>query len=144
MDARASGPEALRCVIWPGARGGSPNARYGHVLLIGLQLIAPAWSAHGPTLKEALEVPSDAEGQAVESLILIENLKGATRRPLPTPPAPKAAPAGTTSSAAPTTVPPPAEPPAQIRAREAPADKARSPSILEIILIDWDVDWDRA
>src|SRR5262245_49793928 len=97
VDARASGPEALRCVIWPGARGGSPNARYGLVLLIGLQLIDAAWS--GATLKETLdEVPSDGEGQAVESLILIEKLKGATRRPLPTPPAPKAAPAGTTSS----------------------------------------------
>jgi len=40
----------------------------GLVLLIGLRLIVPAWSADEPTLKETLaKVQSDAESKAVEN-----------------------------------------------------------------------------
>jgi outer membrane protein OmpA-like peptidoglycan-associated protein len=80
----------------------------GLVLLIGLHLMVPAWSADEPTLKETLgKVQSNAESKAVEDLI--DKLKGTARTSPPTPP-----PSSVTPSAAPAAgVPPPAEPSAQ-------------------------------
>ena len=62
MDTRAGRLEALRCVT---------DARMpwcGLVLLIGLRLIVPAWSADEPTLKETLaKVQSDARARPLRT-----------------------------------------------------------------------------
>src|SRR5215468_2160424 len=120
VDARASGPQALRRVRRPGAGVGArmPCRWGGLVLLIGLRLMVPAWSADESTLKETLgKVRSNAESKAVEDLI--EKLKGTGRTSPPTPTAPASptaasgAPAVATPSAPAAGVPSPAEPPAQ-------------------------------
>ena len=89
------------------------------MLLIGLRLMVPAWSADEATLKETLgKVRSNAESKAVEDLI--EKLKGTGRTSPPTPNAPASpatgAPAVATPSAPAAGVPSPAEPPAPISA----------------------------
>ena len=71
MDARAGGLEALRRVRWPREQTVADTRRcyppWGVlVVLFGLRLIAPAWSADVPTLKEILgKVQSNAESKAV-------------------------------------------------------------------------------
>jgi len=120
------------------------------VLLIGLRLMVPAWSADESTLKETLgKVRSNAESKAVEDLI--EKLKGTGRTSPPTPTAPASptaasgAPAVATPSAPAAGVPSPAEPPAQTisAGRSAPpvnpdqavkrAERGQAPSVdLEI------------
>src|SRR5438552_19215599 len=85
-----------------GARSMTPW-RLGVLLLVGgLGLSTPAWSADPATLKETLgKVQSDAESKAVEDLI--DKLKGVSRKgaPAATPPAatPPAAPGPAATSA---------------------------------------------
>jgi outer membrane protein OmpA-like peptidoglycan-associated protein len=140
VDARTGGPQALRRVRWPREQTAAGTRRpypWGvRVVLIGLWLVAPAWSADVPTLKETLgKVQSNAGSKAVEDLI--EKLKGATQKPPPTPPAP--------ASPIPASAPGLAEPPAQPSSSGSPApalkpeqaakraDSGRAPSVdLEI------------
>jgi OOP family OmpA-OmpF porin len=95
------------------------------VLLGGLALGAPAWAADPPSLKETLgKVQSDADAKAVEDLI--DKLKGGSRKPAPTAPAPAAAPSPSPPAAAsaPAGAPPPAQPSGQTASPAAPAAPA--------------------
>src|SRR5262249_8531134 len=134
VDARAGGLKALRRVRWPREQTVADTRRcyppWGVlVVLFGLRLIAPAWSADVPTLKEILgKVQSNAESKAVEDLI--KKLKGATQEP---PPPATAAPASPTPAAsAPGQAGPPAQPTSSARKPEQPAkrsDRGGAPSV---------------
>ena len=94
------------------------------LLLGGLALSAPAWSADPPNLKETLgKVQSDAETKAVEDLI--DKLKGVSRKPAPVT-APAKAPA---TPASPAPVPPP---PAATETPAAPPGQIASPAKPEV------------
>jgi outer membrane protein OmpA-like peptidoglycan-associated protein len=103
------------------------------LLLGGLALGTPAWSADPATLKETLgKVQSGAESKAVEDLI--DKLKGVSRKPAPPATAPAAAPASSPASPTPSPQPAPAataatEPPGQVA---SPATPDAPPSAREI------------